>query len=469
MKYAYLAAWVKQYASLNALIENINLAEDSLCLTLKKSGMLVIVLSARDSFIYHREGLPASDASPELWPQLRNSKLDGCRIHEQDRIIEFRLEHTDIYGETKRYKLVCELMPPKPNVILCKEEGMLVVDALTKYSLAENPMRMVQGNQPYYPPRTSFVPEASQLLDFPLVDGKQAEEVNSYFRLIHQYRLQKASEDSHQQQKIKVLQRELKKVEKRLQMQRQDLLNAEKADYYRACAEAIKPNLLKIKAGQSSITAIDYYSENLDEITIDLLPDKSPQQNLSYYIKKYQKAKHGLEIIKVNIAKTVAERDSIEALIKRLLAGEDIDLDSRDSTQVINQKVQQLDRILNLRVGEGWHIYIGRKAKENDFITTKLGKPQDWWFHSRIYRGAHVLLRNYKKKEPQPDLIRYCSALAAWYSQAKFSLNVPVDYTQIRYVRKPRGSAAGFVTYTNYKTCFANPMDIRSVKSELGL
>ena len=53
---------------------------------------------------------------------------------------------------------------------------------------------------------------------------------------------------------------------------------------------------------------------------------------------------------------------------------------------------------MNLRIDESWHIYIGRKAKENDFITTKLGKPMDWWFHSRIYRGAHVLLRNYKKQ-----------------------------------------------------------------------
>jgi predicted ribosome quality control (RQC) complex YloA/Tae2 family protein len=73
---------------------------------------------------------------------------------------------------------------------------------------------------------------------------------------------------------------------------------------------------------------------------------------------------------------------------------------------------------------------------------------------------AHVLLRNYRKQEPGADIIRLCSSLAAWYSSAKFSVNVPVDYTQVRYVRKPRGSAAGFVTYTNYKTCFANPLDI---------
>jgi len=328
-------------------------------------------------------------------------------------------------------------------------------------------MRMVLSNQPYFVPKTSFTPETAQELKIPPVEGQQAEDVNSFFALKHKLSLQGSEHDDQLRHKAKLLARELKKVQKRLAMQEQDLQSAEKAEYYHACAEAIKPNMGSIKPGQTELTTTDYLSPEMAQIGVSLQPDKSPLQNLNYYIKKYQKAKNGLSIIKINIQKTLAEIEAIQALISRVDAGEDLDLDYRDSTRVMSQKVQQLDKILNLRLSEDWHIYIGRKARENDYITTKLGKAQDWWFHSRIYRGAHVLLRNYKKKEVTADLIRICCSLAAWYSQAKFSVNVPVDYTQIRYVRKPRGSAAGFVTYTNYRTFFATPQDLRSVRSEL--
>ncbi len=469
MKYAYLAAWAKDYVSDQAVIERIYLAAAGLYISLKDGRTLVLVLSARDSFIFFRETAPVAKPGPELWPQLRNSKIYGCRMHNSDRIMEFYVDHTDMYGECKKYTLVIEFMPPKPNVILCKRESMIVVDAITKYSLSDNPMRMVMPNQPYYPPKTSFQPEASAESGFPLCDSQTLDSANAYFTLCYARSMQDSDNNLALKSKLKLLQREFKKALKRKEMQELDLQNAEKADYYRACAEALKPVLKSIKPGQQIVRAINYLSPDLEEMDIPLLADKSPQKNLNGYIKKYHKAKNGLEIIRVNLAKTEAEIVRIGSLITRLESGEDLDLESGDNLQVMSQKVQQTDKIMNLRVDDNWHIYIGRKAKENDYITTKLGKAQDWWFHCRIYRGAHVLLRNYRKQEPGAEIIRLCSSLAAWYSSAKFSVNVPVDYTQIRYVRKPRGSVAGFVTYTNYKTCFANPMDIRTVRRELGL
>ncbi|MDD4805170.1 MAG: NFACT RNA binding domain-containing protein [Candidatus Cloacimonetes bacterium] len=469
MKYTYLAAWAKEYALDHAVIERIYLGAAGLYIAMKDGRVLVLVLSARDSFIFYRDTAPEAKPGPELWPQIRNSKIYGCRIHSSDRIIEFHVDHNDMYGECKKYTLVMEFMPPKPNVILCKREGMIVVDAITKYSLSENPMRMVLPNQPYYPPKTSFQPEAISGSGFPLCDSQTASSANTYFALCYAKSLQDSDCNQALKSKMKHLQREMKKAIKRKEMQAQDLQNAEKAEYYRTCAEALKPVLKSIKAGQQMVRAVNYLSPDLEEIDIPLQADKSPLQNLNSYIKKYHKAKNGLEIIKVNMVKTEEEIARIKSLITRLESGEDLDLESGDNLQVMSQKVQLTDRILNLRLDDSWQIYIGRKAKENDYITTKLGKAQDWWFHCRIYRGAHVLLRNYRKQEPGADIIRLCSSLAAWYSSAKFSVNVPVDYTQVRYVRKPRGSAAGFVTYTNYKTCFANPLDIRAVRSELGL
>jgi predicted ribosome quality control (RQC) complex YloA/Tae2 family protein len=465
MKYVYLAKWVKEYADFSATLDTIWLDQDALFLGLNRGAALVFVLSPKDSFIYHQDECPIPKNAHELWKNLRNSLLRNIQISPDDRILTFELHHKDIYGEDKDYLLLCELMPPKPNLILIKKDTGLIHDALFKYSLADNPMRMVLVNQPYYPPQTSFIPDHQEVAIIP--QSYETDSVNEYFRYRHQQILKPQDREALLDHKEKILQKELKRLHKRLDSQKQDLANAEKAEYYHACAEAIKPNMHLIKAGQTKLQTTDYLDPELGEIHVPLLSDKSPQQNLKYYIKKYQKAKNGLAIIGINIARTKAEIVAVNKLLQRLQAGEDLDLDLKDKSGSITQKISQTDKILHFRYNEDWQIYIGRKARENDFVTTKLGKAQDWWFHCRIYRGAHVLLRNLKKQNINNELIELCCSLAAWYSQAKFSVNVPVDYTQIRYVRKPKGSAAGFVTYSNYKSVFATPKDLRQIKREL--
>nr|MDK2850941.1 hypothetical protein [Candidatus Cloacimonadota bacterium] len=464
MKYVYLARWVKDYRDFSASIEKIWLDGNTLHIALFKSGSLIVLLSPSDSFIYHDLQDVMPKEATELWADLRKSHIEGITIKEDDRIVTINLKNKDIYGEEKNYHLICELMPPKPNVILQKVDSGLVRDAIFKYSLADNPMRMVMVNQPYFPPKTSFTPDPEALpLDS---SGKPISDINDYFAKRHLQILRPQDKKNDIEQKLKVLNKELKRLQKKLRLQKEDLENAEKVEFYHACAEAIKPNMHLIKSGQKSLTVTNYLDPELNEIKVPLQGDKSPHQNLSYYIKKYKKAKNGLAIIQVNIRRTEEEISALEKLIQRLSAGEDLDLDISKKSNGATQRINPANRILQYRYSDDWYIYIGRKAKENDFVTTKLGKPQDWWFHSRIYRGAHVLLRNLKKKNVPDELIEICCSLAAWYSQAKFSVNVPVDYTQIRYVRKPKGSPAGFVTYTNYKTAFANPKDLRSIKRD---
>ncbi|MCK9558368.1 MAG: NFACT RNA binding domain-containing protein [Candidatus Cloacimonetes bacterium] len=467
MKYGYLAAWVREFEELKASVDRITLHQNTLYLRLIKAGVLVIVLSPQDSFIYHRESVDLLKKTSEIWPQLKGTLISQIAIKDNDRIISIFCEQKDIYGENRTFEIVCELMPPKPNVILINREKNVVVDALVRYSLADNPMRMVLANQPYYPPQTSFEPDKKEIIQIPANSG--ASSINDYFAQRHQKVLLPADSKSTLDSKIRLLNKELKRLNKKLDLQLQDLKNALKMDYYFACAEAIKPNMKLIIPGQEELIVTNYHDPLLAEIHVPLFPEKSPQQNLHYYLKKYQKAKSGKAIIEINLERTRGEIEAVQALISRMESGEDLDVDTHDKSSSIVQKINQLDRILQLRIDENWQVYIGRKAKENDFISTKLGKAQDWWFHSRIYRGAHVLLKNYRKQEVPAELIRACCALAAWYSQAKFSVNVPVDYTQVRYLRKPKGSAAGFITYTNYKTFFANPKDIRAIKEELGL
>ncbi|MDD3104027.1 MAG: NFACT family protein, partial [Candidatus Cloacimonetes bacterium] len=277
MKYVYLAAWTREFANFKGALDKVWLHQDALYLGLIGGDALVFVLNMKDSFVYHQSACPMPKEAREIWRNLRNSQLRNLRMRDDDRILELDLHLQDIYGEDKDHRLVCELMPPKPNVIIIRKDRNLIMDALIKYSLADNPMRMVMVNQPYYPPKTSFEPDPAAVATIPA--GFETSSINEYFRLRHQEILKPQDKALQLKHKVKIIDKELKRLKKRLEYQRQDLANAERAEYFHACAEAIKPNMHKIKPGQEQLVTTNYLDPDLQEICVPLLVDKTPHQN----------------------------------------------------------------------------------------------------------------------------------------------------------------------------------------------
>ena len=101
-------------------------------------------------------------------------------------------------------------------------------------------------------------------------------------------------------------------------------------------------------------------------------------------------------------------------------------------------------------------MYVGKNNKQNDYITTKLGKNEDLWFHTKDIRGSHCLLKC-NGENVQEHTVTTCARIAAFHSKAKLSSNVPVDYCFIKNVKKPSGSKPGMVIYTNNKTLYVEP------------
>ncbi len=463
MKYIYLKAWVNELHKKQFGLESIQLLPELFVLQLKGSKQLYINLSRKDSYPFLGANCLDTSSAKTIWQRLKNASLTEISLAGNDRILSIELEHRDIYQQLNKFIIKVELMPPQPNVILLSGEG-IIIDALHKYTYADNSQRQMLPNLPYTAPKTSFVPD----LDEPLVGVGNC---NDYFLSLFFAARDKGVDNSMLIHNLSVLTKELKKLTRKLSLQKQDLKTAEQADYWLACAEGLKPNLKAIKQGDISYTAINYLDEALRSIEIPLLPDKSPLDNLNQYIKKYHKAKNGLTIIKTNIGKTEHEIEETKLLINRVQNGElpELHLEKQGTAKQMLSTTSTIDKLLNIKLGNEYQIVIGRKATENDYITTQLGKAHDYWFHSRIYHGAHVLLRCFKKQEPTLELINLCCSLAAGYSKAKNSANVPVDYTQIRYVRKPRKSAPGFVTYTNHHSVYVSPIDIRKAREQLCL
>src|SRR5699024_396453 len=102
----------------------------------------------------------------------------------------------------------------------------------------------------------------------------------------------------------------------------------------------------------------------------------------------------------------------------------------------------------------GITIFVGKNNKQNEYVTQKVARQDDYWLHTKDIPGSHVIIRS---NQPDEDTLLEAAQLAAYYSQAGQSSSVPVDYTRIRYVKKPNGAKPGFVTYSEQKTLNVTP------------
>lgn len=476
MKYALLKAWTAETGATGLKVESVLATQRWMRICFRNKRDLFIFLDKADSYAFFTDHTTADEGGEKIWDQLANATLKAVQIAPNDRIISFSFESTDIYQQSNLWVLVAELTPPHPNLILARQEqDLVIVDALHKYGYADNPQRQVLPRLPYQAPQTAFKALEEEIqLPLSLISKQSGETiicdtVNDYLRIYHEQVFLAQRHLDLQQNLHQAWSKELRKAQGKLLKQQNELADADKVLYWQICAETLKHNLQQIRPGQSSFTAINYFDPAMPEIEISLQQDKSPQQNLQIYLKKYHKAKRGKEIIAQNVAETTLAIEHLANILARIDRGEYTELPGKNSLATLGKKLNQLDKLLRLRISEEFEIVIGRKARENDWVTTQLAHAHDWWFHTRIYHGAHVLLRCFKKTDPDAHLTELCCSLAAWYSKAKFSANVPVDYTQIRFVRKPRKSAPGLVTYTNHRTVFATPKDLRTVRSELNL
>lgn len=243
------------------------------------------------------------------------------------------------------------------------------------------------------------------------------------------------------------------------------MAEAENAERYRQIGGLILGNLHLIQKGQDSAVLTDYFDENLPQIEVELDEKLSPQQNAERYFRRYRKArdsfasaferkKKALDDIEAlqSAAAEVEDATSTQALaaIRDRLSAEGL---LRQTTPKEQPPLFDGLKVRRLVTPEGWEILYGETAQANDHLTQKIARPNDVWLHARAVTGAHVVIRTAGQAQNIPrSVLMQAASLAARNSQARHSSIVPVDYTLKKHVRKPRGSAPGFVTYSHEKT-----------------
>ena len=282
----------------------------------------------------------------------------------------------------------------------------------------------------------------------------------------------------------KLLRDETGRLHKKLALQETALARAENAEELRMKGELITADIWRVSKGDHSLEAENYYDPDGALVTVALDPTLSPSENAQAYYRRYQKARSGLSAIREQIGRSreeLAYLEQVDAtltesrslpdleevrreLIQEGYLGEKTKATRGEKTKATRGKKAAApareDRPappLSVRSSDGLEIWIGRNNRQNDYLTTRLAAPTDYWFHTKEIAGAHVILRVPPGGAAPERALHEAAALAAWYSKGRGSSQVPVDYTLRKHVRKPNGARPGMVIYENQKTLYVTP------------
>jgi predicted ribosome quality control (RQC) complex YloA/Tae2 family protein len=248
----------------------------------------------------------------------------------------------------------------------------------------------------------------------------------------------------------------------------QELCDATAADFFRECADILMANLYNIPKDQDKVILENLYSNTPDDkqVTIDFDIRLSPLENAQLYYTKYNKLKRAKELLEKQLSQCIEELtylESITVALEHVANTPDI-ADIREELINGGYLKKSTKRRMPIPASspqtavtpDGLTILIGKNNRQNDIVTFKQAQHNDIWFHTKDIPGSHVILRS-GTQNPSLQAIEAAAHLAAYYSKASQSSNVPVDYTQRRYVKKPSGAKPGFVIYDHQNTIYITP------------
>lgn len=264
----------------------------------------------------------------------------------------------------------------------------------------------------------------------------------------------------------------LEKNQKKQNSRLNEFQNAEDKSHYKLFGELITANLYRLKEKSSAAVLEDYTKPGMPSIEIKLDPELTPLQNAQRFFRDYSHAKRAKENLRKLLRQTKEEADYLEGLVYSIekCAGwpELHEIASELETQGYikpsksrlgdRRKDETPSKPHSYTTGDGFKILVGRNNRQNDHLTLRLARKDDIWLHTKDIPGSHVIIRC-EGKDPPDTTLYQAALLAAYYSRARQSSSVPVDYTEAGNVTKPRSAKPGYVIYKNHKTIYATPSE----------
>ena len=256
------------------------------------------------------------------------------------------------------------------------------------------------------------------------------------------------------------------RLRRKLALQEKEYAATQDRDQLRVQGDLITASLYRMERGQSRLECENYYEDNAP-VSIPLDPLLTPQQNAAKYYKRYAKAKTAEKYLREQMDLARRDLEYLESVLAELAQAEteadylDIRAELREAGFLKKQGKGKKEKSRpaapwEFRTSSGLRVLVGRNNRQNDKLTLKDADRRDLWFHTQKIHGSHVILRCAGQSPTEEDVAQ-AALLAAWFSQARESGNVPVDFTEVRNVKKPSGGRPGMVVYNTCRTLRVTP------------
>lgn len=342
-------------------------------------------------------------------------------------------------------------------------------DKLCDYIFSERE-KLLSGNCNF----TVLTDENNNLKDFCFTDIKQYGDLMTsksfstagetldkfYSERDNSNRLKQRSSDM-----IKFLSNTSERISRKLALQREELRECDLKDDLKLKGDLINANIWRLEKGQKKAVLENYYDDN-KEIEITLDERLSPAQNAQKYYSEYRKSVNAEIKLTELIEKGEKELIYIDSVLDSLMRST-----TENEVLLLRQELAE-QGYLRLKSGkqkppkelppmefvssDGFKILVGRNNKQNDKLTLKMAEKTDIWLHTKDIPGSHVIICA-EGNDVSDETIIEAAVLAAYHSKGKNSAQVPVDYVEVKFVKKPAGSKPGMVIFTNNRTLYVKP------------
>lgn len=353
------------------------------------------------------------------------------------------------------------------------EEGERLFDAFDK-TLAEIKSAV-------YQPAIYYQKENNRIVDFAVLEmtqfsGLQKKSFDSVSALLEGF-YQERDNAAHIRQKAHDMRRlvmsNIERCVKKKEIQLKTRRETKGMDMWKKKGELLTANIYAVPQGVTTFKTIDYYEADMPEIEIAIDPAKTPAENAQKYFSKYNKAKRTLAALEIQEKQNNEELVYLESVLNALEnAKDDADLSEirtelaesgfiRRQVQKKGSQKPKKSKPLHYVSSDGYDIFVGKSNLQNDELTLRMAEPTDIWMHTKDIPGSHVIIRTNGQSELPEATMEEAANLAAFYSKAKNSSMVPVDYTQRKNIKKPNGAKPGMVIYLTNRTIYITPDENR--------
>lgn len=266
---------------------------------------------------------------------------------------------------------------------------------------------------------------------------------------------------------LKTLNTSFERVARKLEIQKKELAECSEREHFRVCGDLLNANIYRLEKGMTACTLEDFYTGEPREIKLDAR--LTPAQNAQKYYSEYRKLCTAEEKLKELIQKGTDELKYLDSVLDCVQRTEndselsEIRREMREQGYIRgnskgDEPKRKLSEPMKFRSTDGFEILVGKNNRQNDLLTLKTAKATDIWLHTQNIAGSHVIVKTNGQPLPEQTLFE-AAQLAAFYSKGRSGSGVAVDYTAVKFVKKPAGSKPGMVIFTNNKTLFVTPSE----------